>query len=292
MNAYLIEINAALLRNPSLAIALHFIICACLGSYFNLFAWRWPQIQERSWMTDIQAWFEEKGWAAPQHSLDLSKPLTLSRPGSFCPSCGSAIPLYYNVPVLGWVILRGKAACCGKPISIKYPLFELVCGSLGVFAWLHFHHVIPAWIFLLLAMPLCMASQTDFESQMLPDSITGFVLFSGLGLSILGFSPLSPLASFAGMAIGFATLSAIRILGSLAFKREAMGQGDPKLMAALGAWTGALMIPQLLLIAALSALAFALASKMVDRQQGRVIPFGPFLAIGALVCFVFGNLIS
>jgi leader peptidase (prepilin peptidase)/N-methyltransferase len=287
------EINAFLLSQPWFALFGHFVVCASLGSYFNLFAWRWPQIQEREWLADIKGWFQEKGWPAPEARLDIPENLGLALPASFCPACKTPIAGRYNIPVIGWLILRGKAACCSKPISARYPAYELLCGLLGVFAWVHFQNAASAWIFLLFALPLCMASQTDFESMMLPDSITGFILFSGLGLAIFELLHLTPALSFLGMAAAYASLSAIRYFGSIAFKKEAMGAGDPKFFAAIGAWIGPWCLPQALLIAAFAGLAYGLAM-MAHRKTGRQtpVPFGPFLALGGAASFVWPNALS
>lgn len=287
MSTLIQEINQALQFRPAVAVAFHFIFCACLGSYFNLFAWRWPQMQEREWLIEIQQWFEDKGWVMPKTPPQSPEKLTLSSPGSFCPCCGVKIKPWHNVPIVGWLALRGQAACCQKPISIKYPLFETLCGCLGAFAWLYFREAGAAWSFLLLAMPLCMASQTDFESMMLPDSISAFVLFSGLGLAILGFSPISAQDAFIGMLLAYITLVVIRVGGTWAFKREAMGQGDPKLFAAIGAWIGWAQLPQALLAAALGALIYALARRVIAGDRTPIIPFGPFLALGGLICYTF-----
>lgn len=287
-NITLATINAALSAHPYFSAAIHFIFCACLGSYFNLFAWRWPQIQERNWLADVRGWFKDKGWPEPQAQLDIPDNLGLSLPRSFCPSCKTPISPLYNIPILGWLLLRGKSACCKTSISIAYPGYELFCGLLGAFAWMHFQEAGAAWMFLLLALPLCMASQTDFESMMLPDGITFFILFSGLGLSI--FYPTFPLdakMAFAGMAASFIVLATIRVVGSAAFKREAMGQGDPKLFAAIGAWIGPYSIPQALVFAALSALIYGLVMKILGKHKnGSPVPFGPFLALGGAASFV------
>ena len=286
-NLSIATINAALLGHPYFAAAIHFALCACLGSYFNLFAWRWPQIQERNWLADVRGWFKDKGWPEPQAHLDIPDNLGLSLPRSFCPRCSTPISPIYNIPIIGWLLLRGKSACCKTKISFAYPRYELFCGLLGAFAWLHFHEAGAAWTFLLLALPLCMASQTDFQSQMLPDGITFFILFAGLGLSIFAAFPLTPQQSFAGMAAAYVVLATIRSAGSLVFQREAMGQGDPKLFAAIGAWIGVMNLPQALVFAALSALAYALGKKIMGQHEaGAPIHFGPFLAIGGAASFV------
>ena len=279
--------NHAFLGSPFFAYAAHFVFCACLGSYFNLFAWRWPQIQERQWLADVMAWFEEKGWPAPKPGIDPNSPkLGLALPGSFCPHCKAPIAARHNIPVVGWLLLRGKAACCGQRIAPTYPAYELLCGLIGAFAWWRYGEVAHAWTFLALAMPLCMASQTDFESMLLPDSITAFILFSGLGLAAFGYSAQSPAQAFCGAVGGYLFLEAIRVGGSIAFGREAMGQGDPKLLAAIGAWIGPWALPQALVVASLSAAAYGLCRLGGKSWRAKPIPFGPFLALGGAFTYV------
>lgn len=274
-----------LIAHPFTGAAIHFFLCACLGSYFNVFAWRWPQMQEAQWLEDIHVWFEEKKWTRPQATPPARPGLTLSSPGSFCPACSAPIPLWLNIPVVGWALLGGRARCCGARISFKYPLYEAACGLAGALAWLHFQNLWQTEMFLLFAMPLFMASQTDFESMMLPDSISAFVFLTGLGLAIFGAGNIGAQESFIGACAGYATLSAIRILGRLAFRKEAMGQGDPKLLAAIGAWVGFAPLPQILLVASLTGLLYAAGRKLSGHSSGPAVPFGPFLAMGGLFSY-------
>lgn len=260
-----------------------FLLCACIGSYFNLFAWRWPQIQERNWIIDIKEWFESKGW--PQPDVKTPAPISLSYPRSFCPTCQTPISVKYNIPILGWLMLRGKSACCSQKISAKYPTFEFLCGCIGGFSAAYFPSVETTLMFLIFAMALCMASQTDLESMMLPDSINIFILFIGLGLCIFFNIPQTPKQSFLSIVIFFSSLSAIRFFGSIAFKREAMGQGDPKFLAAIGAWVPVESLPIILLTASLSGLIYAIMLKALHKENATV-PFGPFLAIGGLVAYL------
>jgi leader peptidase (prepilin peptidase)/N-methyltransferase len=161
-----------------------------------------------------------------------------------------------------------------------------------MFAWLHYESAQESILFLLFAMPLCMASQTDFESMMLPDSINTLVLFAGLGFAIFHIGHITVEMAFVGAISCFLTLATVRAVGSFVFKREAMGNGDPKFYAAIGAWIGPLNIPHSLLYAALTALIYAMAVKVFTHRQSTEnlsstpIPFGPFLAIGGLICYI------
>jgi leader peptidase (prepilin peptidase)/N-methyltransferase len=282
----LLEAQSILTHHAIWGTFIHFLFCACFGSYFNVFAWRWPQIQEAQWLDDIYAWFEEKKWPRPL-AAPLTRPgLSLAKPSSFCPACNTPIPFWFNIPVLGWFFLGGKAKCCGNNISYKYPLFEMTCGLVGALAWLHFQNLWQTEIFLLFAMPLFMASQTDFESMMLPDSITGFLLFTGLGLAIFGVADIDAKQSFIGILSGYAILATIRFFGRIAFKKEAMGQGDPKFLAAIGAWVGFMPMPHILLVASVAGLLYALMLKISGKLDGAAVPFGPFLALAGMVAYI------
>lgn len=280
------DINIALVMssNPIFWIGMSAVFGACVASFINLFAWRWPQMMQREWLADIKEWFEEQNWAFPKEAqLELDKPeMTLSKPGSHCPACQSKIPFWSNIPVLGWLILRGKAFCCKSPISPRYPLGEalgaLTCGL----AAYHFGATWQAPLAMIALLTLQASAFTDLESYLLPDSLTGFLLFLGLGASCFGFWPIAPTQAFLGMVVGYFILEALRIGGRVILKKEAMGQGDPKLLAAIGVWVGPFALTPVLLIASLSAIFIAILARLFFGQnaKGARIPFGPYLAIG------------
>jgi leader peptidase (prepilin peptidase)/N-methyltransferase len=165
--------------------ALFALICGVLGllvgSFLNVVIHRLPTMMEREWRNHCA---ELCGDEAPQH-----EPLSLARPGSRCPACGHAITALENIPLLSWLFLRGRCSACAAPISLRYPLVEAISGLLCAFAAFHFGYGWTSLAAMLLIWSLIALTGIDFDSQLLPDSITLPLLWAGL-LSI--FSALSP----------------------------------------------------------------------------------------------------
>jgi leader peptidase (prepilin peptidase)/N-methyltransferase len=227
---------------------------------------------------------------------------------SHCPHCGAAIAWYHNVPVLGWLALRGKGACCKQPIAARYPLVELLTAGLfaAVVAWTPGVGVVAngepataaAWVALgalLLFVSLLIAlSFIDLDTQLLPDVLTkpGIALGLAFGLwpgvagalgddSSVSLAVRTLLASVVGMAVGGGVTWGIRAIGTWVFRREAMGFGDVKLMAMIGAflgWEAALLT--MFLGCMLGALIGGVGSLFGGATK---IPFGPYLALGAVI---------
>lgn len=223
--------------------------------------------------------------------------LSLLHPPSRCPSCSTRLKPYDNVPVLGWLWLRGRCRSCRAPISIRYPLVEAATGLLFVAAFWLFALPLPAlgyWAFLSWLIALALL---DLDTMTLPNSLTQSGLVLGLvfqalwGWSLNGPSGLAThlWMGILGAVVGLWTLTLIGFLGSLAFGQVAMGGGDAKLAAMMGAWLGW----KLLLLAGFLACALgafigggAIALGWMSRRQR--MPFGPFLAVGAMLA-VFGG---
>jgi leader peptidase (prepilin peptidase)/N-methyltransferase len=231
------------------------LVGACVGSFLNVCVYRWP--------------------------ADLS----VISPPSRCGSCGTPIRWYDNVPVLGWLWLRGKCRACGARISIQYPLVELLTAALWVMAaWrfgLSWQTLATAFFFtLLLGIAL-----SDARTYIIPDQFTLGGLVIGLALS---FAPggISPVRSVIGAAVGFALLWMVAVLGEWAFKKPAMGGGDIKMMAMVGAFLGPLGV---LLTIFLGALFGSLIFAPISYRTGKLVPFGIFLALGAALTEPFGQ---
>ena len=234
---------------------------------------------------------------------------------SFCPGCGTPIPWFKNVPVLGWLMLAGRATCCGGRISIRYPFVELLTAALFfALAWWPPYGAIfaadatadPAAAAALtlhatFASMLIALTFIDFDSQLLPDVLTkpGMVLglvagfWPGLAGVISPDESVSPqlrslLASVLGLTVGGGVTWTVRALGSAVFRKEAMGFGDVKLMGMIGAflgWQGALLTLFLgCVFGAVVGVTIALRGSMQVR-----IPFGPYLAMGAVVSLFAGE---
>lgn len=220
--------------------------------------------------------------------LRLPANQSIVRPPSRCPRCGEGVRWYDNIPVLSWLLLRGRCRHCGNPISIQYPLIELATALL--WAWMAYRYsleweALRAALFLTILLGIAM---TDAREYIIPDefSIGGLVI--GLLLSVVhGFEGLYPAGL--GAAVGFATLWVIAVVGKKAFGKEAMGGGDIKMMAMVGAfvgWRGVFLT--IFLGSVVGTLIFGPLALIGKKKD---VPFGIFLALGAFVTFLWGDLV-
>jgi leader peptidase (prepilin peptidase)/N-methyltransferase len=223
-------------------------------------------------------------------------------PGSRCPSCRTAIRWWDNLPVVSWLVLRGRCRRCGARISPRYLAVELLGAAVALVAWWR-HGLAPAAAAELAFVATLLAlSFIDLATWLLPHALTWPLLGAGLLASALGISPAPSLAAAAaGAAIGFGAFAAIAWLGKLVARKEAMGWGDVWLLAGIGAWEGALALLPVVLLASIQGSVVGLALVAIGKAQPgpppgagaadddeawvpprNAVPFGPFLALGAV----------
>jgi leader peptidase (prepilin peptidase)/N-methyltransferase len=254
----------------------------CIGSFLNVVVHRLPRMMER----------QERSWAREALALPAepeAPPYNLVVPRSACPGCGHLIRAHENVPVLSWLALRGRCAHCGTSISARYPVVETVTAILTVVVMaLYGSGWTAAWA-LLFTWALLSAALIDLDHQLLPDAIVLPLLWLGLLVNVSGtFVPLEE--AVVGAAVGYGALWSIYWAFKLLTGKEGMGYGDFKLMGAMGAWFGWTVLPQLVLLAALSGIVGALVLRVAGRLDGgQPMPFGPFIgAAGWLVLVLRG----
>ncbi len=253
-----------------------------VGSFLNVVIHRLPVMMERAWRADCAA-------------LDNASPPTdeqtfnLMVPRSRCPSCGIPIAGYDNIPVLSFLLLRGRCRACRAPIAFRYPMIEAVSGALAAFTALHFG---PGWACawaLLLGWSLIALAGIDFDTQYLPDQITQPMLWLGLLVNSRDvFVELH--TALLGAVVGYLSLWSVYWLFKLLTGKEGMGYGDFKLLAMLGAWLGWQCVPIIIFGSSLVGAAVGLtliAFKNHARQTP--IPFGPYLAAAGLIALFWGD---
>jgi leader peptidase (prepilin peptidase)/N-methyltransferase len=277
-----------------------------VGSFLNVVIHRKPIIMMREWLLDTGGMLGEgevwkQVFAQPQpaeitqagHTIDKHleglTPLGLATPRSRCGVCGHPIRWYENIPLVSWLALRAKCSACKTPISVRYPLVELATGALfALAAWKFGPHLATlAWcgaIALLVAMSLI-----DLDTKYLPDDLTYPLLWGGLVVAALGGTiPLS--AAVWGAVAGYVPLWLIAGGFALIMKRQGMGGGDLKLLAALGAWLGWQAILPIILIASIVGLCVNVPRMVIGKhERHQQYPFGPFLAGGGLVVMFVGT---
>jgi leader peptidase (prepilin peptidase) / N-methyltransferase len=223
-------------------------------------------------------------------------PFNLVVPRSACPGCGAPIRAIHNIPLLSWLLLRGRCASCGVPISARYPLVEALTGVLSALVAWKFGFGWPAFAALLLTWFLVALTFIDIDHQLLPDDLTLPLLWLGLFLSLWSTQaagsavPVDTRSSLVGAMAGYVSLWSVYHLFRLLTGKDGMGYGDFKLFAALGAWLGWQMLLPIILIASATGAIVGL-SLIALRRQGRStpIPFGPFLAISGWLMLMFGR---
>ena len=219
--------------------------------------------------------------------LRLPHEQSLLRPPSTCPSCGGRIAWYDNVPVVSWLLLGGRCRSCRAPISIQYPLIELLVGVLWAAAVLLYGvslHALGAAVFGTVLLGIAV---TDARHYLIPDEFTWGGLALGLALALEAGGP-GLVQALLGAATGFALLGVVARVGQWVFKEEAMGGGDIKMMAMVGAFVG---WKGVLLTVFAGALLGTLIFVPLSLRKKRLVPFGVFLALGAAVTFVAGDTI-
>jgi leader peptidase (prepilin peptidase)/N-methyltransferase len=226
----------------------------------------------------------------------VSERFTLSTPRSACPACKAPIKAHQNIPVVSWLLLRGRCASCKTKISARYPLVELATGLLSTWVAWHFGFGAPAACGLLVTWALIVLTGIDIDHQLLPDGITLPLMWAGLLAAVVvgpitgSPIPVSAHDAIIGAVSGYVSLWLIFHTFRLITGKEGMGFGDFKLFAALGAWLGWKLLPLVILLsAATGALLGILLIVLRGRDRSAPMPFGPYLAAAGWLAMMYGD---
>lgn len=258
------------------AIPLSIVVGLLIGSFLNVVIYRVPVMMERGWTQ----------FAKEHLQLELTEeeqqPFNLMKPDSRCPKCHAPVKAWQNIPIVSYLMLGGKCGSCKTPISIRYPLIELLTGILfGVVAW-QYGWTMAAFGGLILTALLIALTFIDADTQYLPDSLTLPLIWLGLLFNLNGtFVPLK--SAVLGAVFGYMSLWLLCFIYKLLTGKIGMGNGDFKLLAALGAWLGIGILPVLVFMAALIGLIGAIIGRVA---KGQYFAFGPSLAIAGWIILV------
>jgi len=213
----------------------------------------------------------------------------LVTPNSTCPSCGHKIKPWENVPVVSYLFLRGKCSGCKAKISLRYPVIEALTAILSVVAIYVFGANLTGLACLIFTWCLIALTMIDFDTQLLPDTITLPLLWLGLIANAFGlFTTLD--SALWGAIGGYLSLFSVYWLFKLLTGKEGMGFGDFKLLGALGAWLGWQMLLQIILLSALAGAVIGVGMIVIrGRDKNIPIPFGPYLAIAGWIALMWGH---
>ncbi len=298
-------------------IALVGILGLMVGSFLNVVIYRLPVMMEREWQMGWQHYEQERREAAqqdqeqsltgngtnqsghagaiestPEAQSPTAERFNLAVPKSRCPSCGTAIQAWQNIPVVSYLWLGGKCAACKTTISIRYPLVEAFTALLSMVCAIKFGVSIEALSALVITWCLVALSGIDFDTQLLPDSITLPLLWLGLLASLVPvFANTSE--AIIGAAAGYMSLWLVYWAFKLLTGKEGMGFGDFKLLAALGAWFGWQALPMIILLSSVVGAIVGITLIVVKGRDKQIpIPFGPYLAAAGWLSMILGEQLS
>lgn len=255
-----------------------------IGSFLNVVIHRLPKMLEQEWRGECAVLLGQAE-AAPPPSYNLVTP------ASHCPQCNATVRAWQNIPVVSYLLLRGRCANCGTAISPRYPIVEALCGAL--FALLTVQYGASSLLLgaLLFTTVLVALTFIDADTHLLPDSLTLSLLWAGLLFNLwTGWVALAD--AVWGAVVGYLLLWSVYWLFKLLTKKEGMGYGDFKLLAALGAWLGWQKVPMILLFSSLVGAVVGIALMVVVRRdRNQPLPYGPYLAAAGWIAFVWGDAI-
>ncbi len=261
------------------------ILGLLIGSFLNVVILRLPLRMEAQWEREAHALLDP----CTENDTSISLPPGIVRKPSHCPHCKHQLALLDNIPLLSWMLLRGRCRYCKKPISIQYPLVELLSAMLSAIVVWKFG---PGWTALAglgFTWSLIALTGMDVRTQLLPDQITLPLLWLGLLLSLLPMFVTAP-AAILGAALGYLSLWCVYWSFKLLTGKEGMGHGDFKLLAALGAWMGPLALLPIILLSSLTGALCGVGLIALRKHKPHLpMPFGPFIAAAGWICFISGN---
>ncbi len=270
---------------PLLLITLVGVFGLLFGSFFNVVIYRLPKMMESTWKYECELLLSDD-----ENAEEVEPPqFNLAIPNSHCPSCNAPVKAWQNIPVISYVMLRGRCALCKAPIGIRYPIVECLTALLTIFPLLMFGFTTYAFAAILFSWILLILTVIDIDHQLLPDQLTLPLIWLGLLFnSITGSIPLHD--AVWGAIAGYMSLWSVFWLFKLLTGKEGMGYGDFKLLAALGAWLGWQFLPLIILLSSVVGAVFGGAVMMLKRSDSSTpMPFGPYLAGAGWIALFWGE---
>ena len=262
-----------------------FVFGLLVGSFLNVVIFRYPKMLKYQWSAQSYEWLHDENYTE-------ELPPGLISPGSHCGSCKAPVRAWQNIPILSYLLLRGRCAKCKAPISLRYPLVELLTGILSACVVYRFGWSAQAGFGVILTWVLVALSFIDFDHQLLPDDIVLPVLWLGVGMSLVPVFAM-PQDAILGTIIGYLTLWTVFQIFKALTGKDGMGHGDFKLLALFGAWLGWQYLPQIILISSLLGSFVGITLIILKKAKGgNAIPFGPYIAIAGWIAMLWGKQIN
>ena len=274
-----------IIANTPLFLTGVFIFGLLIGSFLNVVILRLPARLEHDWRAQCKELLEiDRG---PDEKD--TKPLSIMWSRSQCPKCGYLIKGYENIPLLSYLLLKGRCVSCKEAISIRYPIVEATTALAFLLVAMHFGPNLQTLAAIGLTALLITLTVIDIDHQLLPDDLTLFLLWTGLFASLFNVFT-DPVSSIIGAIAGYLSLWLVYHLFRLLTGKEGMGYGDFKLLAALGAWIGWQMLPLIILLSSLVGAVIGLIMIGMKRHKSnQPMPFGPFIALAGWIAMMWGD---
>jgi leader peptidase (prepilin peptidase) / N-methyltransferase len=283
--------------NPVLFAGSLFVLGLVVGSFLNVVIYRLPVMLDREWRAQAAEYASSTTTTVvAEQPAPAPERFNLVVPRSACPHCNAPIAAWQNIPVISWLVLRGRCAACKGPISPRYPAVELATGILSAWAAWHFGFGAAAACAVAVTWTLIALTGIDIDHQLLPDNMTLPLLWAGLLASVAigpvegSALPVSPHEAIIGAAAGYVSLWLVFHAFRLITGKEGMGFGDFKLFGAFGAWMGWKMLPLIILLSAGTGAILGIAMIVLrGRDRAAPMPFGPYLAAAGWIAMLYGH---
>lgn len=274
-------------QSPLWFVAVVFLFSLCIGSFLNVVVYRLPRMMEQSWQQEYLEYFE------PEKQQPQTPLFNLAVPRSACPHCKHQLSAKDNIPLVSWLMLKGKCRYCKTPVSKRYPLLELFTAVISALVAWQFGATATGLLYLVVSWALLALTFIDIDKMLLPDQITLPLLWLVLVAAVTGYSKIDAASAITGAAIGYLALWSVYWLFKLLTGKEGMGYGDFKLLAVFGALLGWQLLPLIILLSSLvGAVIGTLMLAMQGKDKSNAIPFGPYIAAAGWIAMLWGEQIT
>tara|TARA_B100001059_G_scaffold193238_1_gene196907 strand:- start:47 stop:940 length:894 start_codon:yes stop_codon:yes gene_type:complete len=265
------------------------LVSLCVGSFLNVVIYRLPLMMQREWQSECRLLLEDELNTNQAKPKNTSEPFNLVKPNSTCPKCKTAIKPWQNIPIISWLILKGKCASCSNPISIRYPAIEAVTALLSLVVAYTFGATEQALLYIVITWALVALTFIDIDHMLLPDQLTLPLVWLALIAAVAGIT-ITPSDAIMGAAFGYLSLWSVFWLFKLLTGKEGMGYGDFKLLALFGALLGWQSLLTIILLSSVVGAIIGIALLSIQgKDKATPIPFGPYLAIAGWITLLWGN---
>jgi len=265
------------------------LVSLCVGSFLNVVIYRVPLMMQREWQTECRVLLTDELSNNNQPAPTKQSTFNLITPQSTCPKCNSAIKAWQNIPVVSWLLLKGRCKSCQNPISVRYPIVEMLTAILSLTVAYIFGATEQALLYIVITWFLVTLTFIDIDHMLLPDQLTLPLVWLALIAAALGIT-IPPTDAIIGAACGYLSLWSVYWLFKLLTGKEGMGYGDFKLLAIFGALLGWQSLLTIILLSSVVGAVIGITLLSIQgKDKATPIPFGPYLAIAGWVAMLWGG---